>query len=278
MNLRMKKRDRPYVAEPEEIRDIAKRFSIKLQKELGPLVKSVVLFGSFTRHKFTSGKKPLLSEEILFSSDIDILILFDDLIHVVNPEVITAYRVITEKCASQVSKRLHITTLPLTKFWDYCQKGDPILINMLRDGEAVYDTGTFGMAKKMLHTNVLTPTREIIWIYLANGPLSLQTAKWNLRQAAMDLYWSVMDAAHSALLRKDVIPDSPEHLVPMFDKFIISNRLMDKKYLRVLGEFHNIGKQLMRGELKNLSGQKYEDYKQDAKEFLHAVKEMLKNK
>ncbi|HII72051.1 TPA: nucleotidyltransferase domain-containing protein [Candidatus Woesearchaeota archaeon] len=266
---------RPYVTDPQEAKELAERFAKVIHKELGHLVKSVVWFGSFKRATFTSGKRPILSEEIMFSSDIDVMIIFDDLIHVINPEVITAYRVITEKVASGISKRLHITTMPITKFWDYCLKGDPILINMLRDGETLYDTGTFGMAKQMLGSKLVHPSREIIWIYLANGPVSLQTAKWNVKQAVMDLYWCVMDAAHTALLTKDVVPDSPDHVVDLFDQNMVRTRLMEKKHLSTLAEFHNVGKMLMKGELDKVSGDQYDRYRREAEEFLKGVKEML---
>ncbi len=268
---------REYLDDPEEVRRIAEQFASELHKEMGHLIRAVALFGSFVRHKFSSGKKPLIPsrDEVLFSSDIDILIVFDDLIHVMSPEVITAYRVVTEKVASKISKRLHITTIPLTKFWDYCYKGDPIMINMLRDGEPIHDSGIFKMAKQMLHDKSITPTREIIWTYLGNGPLSLQTAKWNLRQAILDLYWSVTDAAHAALLRRNVVPDTPEQVVTLFNHHIVKMHLTDKKYLITLAEFHNIGKMIIKGELKTITGNHYDKYKKDAEEFIKAAKEII---
>lgn len=288
MNARISKK--PYLTRPEEARDIAKRFSEEIKKELGILVKSVVLFGSFTKTRFTSGKKPLIGEqktgkinaqedhlrdEILFSSDIDVLIVFDDLVNVLNPEVITAYRVVVENTASKISKRLHITTMQLTKFWEYCRKGDPILINMLREGETMLDTGVFSMAKKMLNTDEIRPTSETIKVYLANGPMSLMTAKWNIRQAVHDLYWSVMDAAHAALLKINVVPDTPKEIVGLFEKELVKKKLIEKKHLYTLAEFHNTGRMLMRGEIQKIYGDHYDRYRREAEEFIKAVKEMI---
>ncbi len=272
MNLRTNRKD--YVAEPGEIEDIVERFSGAMRRELDALVKSVVWFGSAVRGGFVPGKKDM-RDETLFGSDIDVLILVDDLVNVLTPEVITAYRVVTERTAADISKRLHITTMPLTRFWDYSLKGDPILINMLRDGKAVFDEGCFGMAQKMLASGGIRPGREIVWIYLAKGPLSVANSYWNMRQAVMDVYWAVMDATHAALLHYDIVPDTPEHLVPLVRHHLVIKGKLDKRYLSILGEFMNLGKMLMSGELQKVRGDHYDRYRSEADRYVHAVKELI---
>jgi uncharacterized protein (UPF0332 family)/predicted nucleotidyltransferase len=266
-----------YVADPVEIEGIVKRFSDGMVRELGVLVKSVVWFGSAVRGGFAPGKTSL-REEVLFGSDIDVLIVFDDMVNVLTPEIITAYRIVTEKTAANISKRLHITTMPLTKFWDYSLKGDPILINMLRDGRAVYDVGCFGMAQKMLGSKRIAPGKEIVWIYLARGPMSVANAEWNMKESVLDLYWSVLDAAHAALLHYDVVPESPEQIISLIKHHLVLKDLMDKKYLSVVGEFMNVGKMLMSGEVHKVSGDHYDRYRKEADEFLHVVKELISTK
>jgi uncharacterized protein (UPF0332 family)/predicted nucleotidyltransferase len=272
MNIRAKSKD--YIAKPEEIEEIVTRFSKEITKELDQLVKSVVWFGSAVRRHFSEGKHSL-RDEALFGSDIDVLIVLDDMISVLNPEVITAYRVITEKTAAKISKRLHITTMPLTKFWDYSSKGDPILINMLRDGTAVYDVGCFGMAKKLLESKKIRPNKEIVWIYLGRGPMSIANAHWNMKEAALDLYWAVFDSAHSALLHYGIVPDTPEQLIPLMRHHLVGKRLLDKKQLSVVSEFMNLGKMIMAGELTKISGDHYDRYRKEADQFLHTVKGII---
>ena len=263
-----------YKAKPGEIEAIVKRFSKEIVKELDILVKSVVWFGSAVRGGFAPGKKSL-RDDALFGSDIDVLIIFDDQINVMNPEVITAYRIVTERTAAKISKRLHITTMPLTKFWDYSLKGDPILINMLRDGTAVYDVGCFGMAQKMLGSRKVVPSRELIWIYLARGPMSISNAKWNVRQAVIDLYWAVFDSAHSALLHHGIVPDTPEDLIPLVKHHLVSKGILHKRYLSKLSEFINVGRMLMSGEVQKVSGDHYDRYRKEAHDFMEAVKAVI---
>lgn len=272
MNMRTNHKD--FVPDPEEVEKIVKRFSRDIHKELGELVKSVVWFGSQVKHSFRHGKRSL-REETLFGSDIDVLIVFDDMINVVTPEVITAYRVITEKTASNISKRIHITTMPLTKFWDYSSKGDPILINMLRDGTAIYDTGCFGMAQKMLGDKAIRPRKEIVWIYLARGPMSIANSHWNMKEATLDLYWAVLDAAHAALLKFNIVPDTPEHIVRLMDHHLVQKGIMHKRNLSVVAEFMNLGKMLMSGEVQKVSGDHYDRYKSQTEQFIHIVKDII---
>jgi predicted nucleotidyltransferase/uncharacterized protein (UPF0332 family) len=262
---------------PGEVEDIVKRFSVAIRKELEGLVKSVVWFGSAVRGGFVPGKKSL-REDVMFGSDIDVLIIVDDMINILTPEVITAYRVVTEKTAANISKRLHITTMPITKFWDYSMKGDPILINMLRDGTAVFDAGCFGMAQKLLSSKGIAPGREVVWIYLARGPMSISNANWNVKQAVIDLYWAVIDAAHAALLHYGIAPDTPDHLIPLLQHHLVSKGLLSKKHLSIVSEFANTGKILMSGEVNKVAGDHYDRYRKEAEEFLHVVKELIATK
>jgi uncharacterized protein (UPF0332 family)/predicted nucleotidyltransferase len=275
MNFRTSVKD--FAPKPGEIDGIVRRFSEEIKKELGPLVKSVVWFGSAVKGGFVGGKSSL-RDELLFGSDIDVLIVLDDLIHVMNPEVVTAYRVVTERTAANVSKRLHITTMPITKFWDYSSKGDPILINMLRDGTPIYDDGCFSMAQKMLSSKRILPGREVVWIYLARGPLSISNAEWNVKQAVIDLYWAVLDASHAALLHYGIVPDTPEHLIPLMRHHLVEEGIMHRRYVSMVAEFMNVGKMLMSGEVNKVSGDQYDRYNKEAREFLHVVKEILSRK
>ncbi|MFC1741630.1 hypothetical protein ACFL3V_03790 [Nanoarchaeota archaeon] len=274
MNVRTTQRE--YIAKPKEVEHVVQEFSDEITKELGELVKSVVFFGSRVKRSIAEGKREI-RDEALFGSDIDVLLVFDDLVNVLTPELITAYRVVTEKVAANVSKRLHITTMPITKFWDYSSKGDPILINMLRDGNPVFDKGCFSLAKMMLGTGRIKPSKEVVWIYMARGPMSISNANWNMKQAVIDLHWAVIDAAHAALLHHGVIPDTPEHLVPLVRHHLVDKNFMHKKDLSIVSEFQNIGGMLMRGETERIRGTNFDRYRQEAHDFIHVVRDIISN-
>ncbi len=89
---------------PKEDIDVVYTFSKEVKKELGNLLKGIILFGSTARHLNTNKK----------SNDIDILLIIDDVTVKLTAELIQTYRIIVEKIVVRISKKLHITSLRLT--------------------------------------------------------------------------------------------------------------------------------------------------------------------
>ncbi|MCX6707285.1 MAG: nucleotidyltransferase domain-containing protein, partial [Candidatus Woesearchaeota archaeon] len=153
----------------EEV-DIAYKFAKFAYKEFGSFVKAIVLFGSASR------------KEDVPEGDIDILILVDDLSISINPEVAETYRIIVQKLVRDISMRLHITTLKLTSFWEYVKMGDPVAINILRDGTSLLDTGFFDPLQVLLKQGRIRPTSEAVWNYFVRAPATLLNSKWHIIQ------------------------------------------------------------------------------------------------
>lgn len=244
----------------------AKKFVQILRHELGTFLKAAVLFGSVAREE-----KPLYGER-----DIDVLIVVDDLTQVLSPEVVQSYRVITEQTAAKVSKRLHITTLKLTSFWDYVKNGDPIAINLLRDGVSLFDSGFFEPLQQLLHKGSIRPTKESIWMYFARAPNTLTNADWHILQGVVDLYWAVVDAAHAALMSVGEVPPTPGHLSGMIQKKLVDTGMVTKKYTDVMKEFYDLNKQITHRELTKMKGMEYDEYKKEAKDFVKKMQEVVK--
>ena len=199
---------------PKQDIDIAYKFANEIYSELGSLIRAVVLFGSSAR-KTTTEK-----------SDIDVLVILDDLTLSLTREVTEAYQVIVQKSIVRVSTRLHITTLRFTSFWDYIRNGDPIGINMLRDGVALIDSGFFDPLQALLKKGRIRPTSESIWAYYVKSPNTLHNSKWHILQASIDLYWAVIDAAHAALMKLGEIPPTPEHVADMMEGKMVRKGLL----------------------------------------------------
>ncbi len=275
MEFKVKQRRHPNVPRyPSGDYKLAQVFSERLEKELGGFVKAIVLFGSAARaieHKH-------VTETGTHVHDIDILVIANDLTMVMSPEVIEAYRVITENTAAKVSKRLHITTMKLTSFWEYMRNGDPVAINMLRDGVPLHDVGIFEPLQMLLFQGRIRPTRESIWNYYARAPATLANANWHVLQACLDLYWAVIDAAHAALMKMGEVPPSPDHVADLIYNKLVKPGHAAKKYADTMKFFYELSKKITHREIRDIPGRKYDEYRELAQDFVSAMKKVIEGR
>lgn len=243
--------------------DIAYEFSKRVYKEFGKFIKAIVLFGSAARKKKRT-------------KDVDILLIIDDITMVLTKELIQSYRIIVEKIVVDVSLKLHITTLRFTNFWEYVRSGDPVAVNILRDGYALIDTGFFEPLQALLHQGRIRPTPESVWAYFGRAPQTVINSKWHIMQATVDLYWAVIDAAHAALMKMNEVPPSPEHVSDMLDEKLSSKGLIDKKYPRVMRRFYDLMKMITERDIKEITGKQYTEYLKEAEEFVQAMQEFIR--
>ncbi len=243
--------------------DIAYRFANEIYKEMGSLIRGVIIFGSSARKTTTS------------KSDVDILVIIDDLAIGLGPEVLEAYRVIVNKTIVRVSTRLHITTLRFTSFWEYMRNGDPIGINILRDGVAMIDSGFFEPLQMLLKKGRIRPTSESIWTYYIRAPNTLHNSKWHIMQATLDLYWSVIDAAHAALMQHGEIPPTPEHVADLLEQKLVRKKLLEHKYVATMRHFYKLMKMIVHREIKEIKGEEYDRYYKAAEDFVNRMKSFI---
>ena len=253
---------------PKDSMDIVYAFSKDIKKELGGMLKGIILFGSTARHIDTNKK----------SHDIDILLLIDDVSIQLNQELIQTYRIIVEKIVAKVSTKLHITSLRLTNFWEYIRAGDPIAINMLRDGVAILDTGFFEPLQLLLMQGRIRPSPESIQNYLMMAPQTLQNSRGHIIQAVLDLYWAVIDAAHAALMYVNETPPSPAHVADLMEEKLVKTGLLDKHYMHTMRSFYNLGKSIMHGQLNDITGDQYDAYYKEAYDFVMTIKKFVNRK
>ena len=248
---------------PTEDHDIAKSFTKRLKNEFGDFLKAVVLFGSAARH--VRGPR----------GDIDVLIVVDDLSMRMTREVIETYKIIVEKIVGKVSTRLHVTSMTITSFWEYVRAGDPVVINILRDGVPMHDTGLFEPLQALLVQGRIRPTKESIWTYFGRAPRTLINSRWHVLQATLDLYWAVIDAAHSALMHEGQIPPTPSHVADLMKEVLVDKKLIDKKYIDTMDKFYKIMKQITHREIREIPGEDYEKLYKEAEEFVNEIQKFI---
>lgn len=257
---------------PSEEIEIARKFTQKIYKEFGSFIKAVVMFGSHAKQATHGHAHPTKK------SDIDILVITNDVSMALTNEVVEAYKIIMQKHIQKISPKIHLTTLTFTHFWDIVRNGDPLAINILRDGFALLDTGIFDPLQMLLYQGKIRPSWESIWTYQQRAQNSLQNSRWHLVQATIDLYWSVVDAAHAALMKIGEIPPSPSHIADIMDKKMYKTKMIPKKYVTIVRDFHSIAKHILKREIKDIDGVHYDRYYRDAKDFVQVMRKIVEKK
>ncbi|MAG91041.1 hypothetical protein CMO83_00015 [Candidatus Woesearchaeota archaeon] len=245
--------------------DTAYKFANEIYKELGSLIRAVVIFGSTARRTKTPG------------GDIDILVVIDDVMMNMSPELVEAYRLIVQKSIVKISTKLHITTMRFTSFWEYMRNGDPIAINLLRDGVALIDSGFFDPMQVLLKKGRVRPTMESIWTYYTRAPNTLHNSKWHLLQSVIDLYWAVIDAAHAALMKVGEIPPTPEHVADLMEKKLVKKKMLEQKYVTTMRNFYKLMKMVTRREITEIKGHEFDHYFKIAEEFVNRMRRIIEH-
>ena len=242
---------------------IAQKFTEKLKKELGDFLLSVVVFGSTVRREATE------------RSDIDVLVITDDASFFISEPLIEGYRIIVERIIADTSLKLHITSMTFTSFWEHAKAGDPVVVNILRDGIALLDSGFFNPLQMLLKQGRVRPSRESVWRYFGRAPKTLLNSRWHILQATLDLYWSVIDAAHAALMSRNEVPPTPDHVADMLDKVYGKRNLLEKRYIGTMKKFYKLSKSITHREIEEIKGADYEKYYQEADDFVKRMKKLV---
>lgn len=246
--------------------DIAYEFAREIFKEFGSFIRAIVLFGSKTNN-------PKNHE-----GDIDILLVVDDVTYQMSSEVVEAYRVIVENKILKVSKRIHVTTLKFTSFWDYIRLGDPIGLNILRDGVALIDTGFFTPIQMLLFRGEVRPSKEAVMSYISRAPQALKSSRGHLLQATLDLYWSVIDACQAGIMKAGEMPPNPSRAAEVLEKTLVRQKLISKKAPKTMKMFYEIGKQIIHKKKTEVKGKEFEEYYKEAQEFVDELKKFVNKK
>jgi len=165
--------------------------------------------------------------------------------------------------------------MTLTSFWEYMREGDPVSINILRDGIPLEGKDIFNPLQALLIQGRVRPTKESIWAYFARSPRTLLNSKWHVLQATLDLYWAVIDASHAALMKQGEIPPSPEHVADLLEEKLVKKRLIEKKHADTMTKFYKLMKGITHREIKEISGAEYDKYLKEADDFVKRIQEFI---
>jgi len=247
-------------------REIAMDFAVKAYKKFDKMIKAVILFGSSAKNTGTS------------TSDIDIIILIDDAAIAWDSELIAWYREELGKLvmANRYKKELHITTTKMTTWWNDLLKGDPIIVNVLRYGEAMVDIGGFfEPLKSLLIQGRIKSTPEAIYTALQRAPEHFRRSKIAELGAVEGLFWAMVDSAQAALMTANVTPPSPEHIPLLLKETFVDKKMIKMNYVVWFRDLYVLHRKIVHGEITDLKGAEIDFWQERTEDFIGTMARLV---
>jgi len=247
-------------------REIASDFAMKVYGKFDQMIKSIVLFGSSAKKTSAPG------------SDIDIIVIIDDVSVKWDGELIAWYRDELGKLikANPYSMPLHVNSVKLSTWWEDLMRGDPVVINVLRHGDALIDFGGFfNPLRILLRDGKIRSTPESIYTLLQRAPGHLTRAKQSMLAVVDGLYWTMVDAAHAALIAADVMPSSPEDIPDVLRENFVKTKRLHKRFVDYYDEIHLVAKDIVHGNLTFIKGRNLDDWFEKADAFLGEMAKLV---
>jgi len=247
-------------------KEIAMDFAVKAHQKFDRMVKASILFGSQAKGSETS------------SSDIDIILVIDDAVINWDMELIAWYREELGKliAAQNYGTEFHINTIKLTTWWQDLVHGDPVILNILRYGEALIDSGGFfNPVKALLLQGKINSTPEAVYAALQRVPGHLARSQASELGAIEGVYGAMIDSAQAALITAGQLPPSPEHIPMMLKTTFVDKGLLKIDYVRDVRDLYTLHKAIVHGEIHNVKGTEVDKWQASAEKFLSEITSLI---
>ena len=157
-------------------------------------------------------------------------------------------------------------------------QGDPVIINVLRYGEAVLDFGGFFEPLKYLLINgKIKSTPEAIYNCLQRAPTHFLRSKVSELNSIEGLYWCMVDSAHAALMAAGQAPPSPEHVPIDLKEIFVDEGKLKMNYVLWYRDLHILHKKITHGEIHDLKGVEIDDWQKKTEEFMRVMAQLVDN-
>ncbi|PIU60946.1 hypothetical protein COS83_05255 [archaeon CG07_land_8_20_14_0_80_38_8] len=238
----------------------ALRLANEIFPEFSSVVKSIIYFGSSSRKKAARG-------------DIDVLIIFNDANVISDKDFKMYFSKKVDEAVKKVDERLHINVVTLTVFFENLINAKPVVMNVLRDGVALIDTGFFAPLKILLLKGKLKPSAEAILNSAARVDAHTIMSKLNLLSAFQELYLSMLDAAQATIMAYGAVAPSPEKVPDLLKGIKIpASQITNFRKMQL------VFKKVEHRELNKMTGKEYDAYKKKAESFNKLMEAKLRKK
>lgn len=255
---KQKKKDESF--NKEEAMAKAVKFTNEARKQYGDLIKSVLIFGSIVRGDMKKG------------SDIDMWVILDDTATKSSEDI--------EKVKSHLHliahelKDLHVQTTDITEFWQWVKMGSPELVNFLRYGLAIYDTGFVKPVQRMLNMGLIPPSEETISLKARASDIRYRKIKADIKSMIFELRYTAMDMIQAAVMHHYKAQPDYKGAITYLEKFVKEKKL-EKKYLDNFKELDKLWKSIDHKEIKEVTTDHLDQALHLAKGLIERFKKLI---
>lgn len=231
-------------------------------------IKSIVLFGSAKTRSNVSSK-----------SDIDVAFIVDDtdIRKFTLKELKERLFIKMAEIAKDFSDKIHSQAYPLSEFWLSIVKPNPVILTILKDGVAVYDTGFFVPLQMLYKSGNILPTKESVDSNILTAEELLNWADDTLsKKLTSDLFNSVVSAGQSLLMELGYLPPTPKEVSRELESIAVEKEhILSKEDAETVADIVRWYKEIDHGEVKSVSGEEYaKRYNQTKKVVDNILKEI----
>jgi len=216
------------------------KFMNEIRKRFGEIVKSVLIFGSVVR----GDVKP--------SSDADVWVILDDTALKTSVDLNTVKEEIF--VTAENLKDLHVQITYLTEFWQWVRIGSPELVNFLRHGLVLYDTGFVKPVQRMLQLGLLPPSEEVIRLKTKASEIRLEKIKGDLKSIIFDLRYCASDTIQAVIMHYYKTQPDPKEIPKYLEKMVEEGRV-EKEFLDKWKEIDKLWKDIDHQIVKDVNGE-----------------------
>jgi predicted nucleotidyltransferase len=236
------------------------KFMNEIRKRFGEIVKSVLIFGSAARGDI----KP--------SSDADVWVILDD---TALKTSIDLNRIKEEiLIVAENLKDLHVQITYLTEFWQWVRIGSPELVNFLRYGLVLYDTGFVKPVQRMLQLGLLPPSEEVIRLKTKASEIRLEKIKGDLKSMIFDLRYCASDIIQAVVMHYYKTQPDPKEIPKYLEKMVEEGKV-EKEFLEKWKEIDKLWKDIDHQIVKEVKGEYLQKALTLTQEIIERFKKLL---
>lgn len=254
------KKEKEEIKTPGEIFSKVVKFTNEARKQYGEIIKSVLIFGSAAKGTMVKG------------SDADVWVILDDTA-TKSSEDLEKVNTHLYLIAHEL-KELHIQTTTLTEFWNWVKMGSPELVNFLRYGLTIYDTGFIKPVQRMLQMGLIPPSEETIGLKAKAAEVRYRKIKIDMKSMIFELRYTATDICQAVVMHYyKAQPD--QKAIPEFLEKLVSEKKLEKEYVDKFKELDKLWKDIDHKVIKKVNTEHLEKALTLAKDIIDRFKKLL---